>query len=1034
MKIYQILGVIIFSSLFFTTIAQARDEEPVALPDALYVEGEVIVQFTYTAMSPTIAAAHNTTINNEVGNSDYFLVTSDRLSTEELIEDFSADRLVSHVQPNYIYHTMSETTPWGIGETGVQAIEAQVNGVTGAGIVVAIIDTGVDYNHPDLDNNMWDAPGGTCVVDGDTIDCPNHGYDLVSSDSSGDGDGRDNDPLDYYVHGTHVAGTVAAEDNDEGVIGVAPEAEIMAVRVLSATGFGTTTDIAAGIDFASDNNADIINMSIGATSYDATLEAAVTNAWNNGTVVISAAGNEAMQEISYPAGFEHSISVGALQETTSLANPDEDMDTRLAYFSNYGTVDVVAPGMRVNSTVCDCNSYDGTYSNFNGTSMATPHTAGVAALILEQYPTSTPDEVRHLLESTATDLGESGRDQLYGSGLVNAVSATNPIESSAVLIANYEVDNVDSAPTISLPELPADGASEAPMFVKIMDDSGNFVSNDTVEFSTTLGTFSESGATTYTTTTDGNGIARVTLTSASTVGTATITADSVAYGSASIEIPMSNVLFVADNSEWAIGNTLSWWHRQTFEDISQSYVRFDTMRSHPAREQAPTAEYLEKFDLVIWSLGEYSLSEANQITLQSYMDNGGNVLLSGQDIMYYASSDDIDDAFFSNYFKITPETTEDGLVYAGDNGGANVTGADIFDGITIDLVELTTSGAGPDYVSGLLPDWGILESDGIAIATYDDTTNALAGTKVDTGEFRSILLPFAFETVELRDSRNLMMTEMVNFLLNGDDTTRPSNLTFSNITEDGFLISWDYIPNDADYYTVSYGTNPTADNLGEVQVTDSSTLTISGLEPNTKIYLKVSANVAGEDTLFSGTRSLYTRPLKPTALRLKKRSTSFISTQWTGDASDFTVSYGTDRSASNIATTESSEQFKKITGLKSNKAYYFKVRSDNDSSSSDFTRAKKIRTRPGRVKKLRVLHITRNSATIRFNKVKRPISKYKVELQNKNLGTTQSYATQTKELRISDLNPHTSYDVKVRAFKKRIKGQWSATKNFSTDF
>lgn len=1032
MKIYPILGLLIFSTLFSATIAQARDEEP----DALYVEGEVIVQFTYTAMSPTIAAAHDTTISSEVGDSDYFLVTSDRLSTEELIEDFSTDRFVSHVQPNYIYHTMSQTTPWGIDEAGVHAIEAQTSGVTGDGVVVAVVDTGVDYNHPDLDDNMWNAPGGTCMVDGDTVDCPNHGYDLVSSDSSGDGDGRDNDPLDYYVHGTHVAGTIAAEDNDEGVIGVAPEADIMAVRVLSASGFGTTTDIAAGIDFARDNNADVINMSIGATSYDETLEAAVTNAWDNGTVVISAAGNEAMQEISYPAGFEHSISVGALQETTSQANPDEDMNTRLAYFSNYGTVDIVAPGMRVNSTICDCNSYDGTYSGdtFNGTSMATPHVAGVAALILQQYPTSTPDEVKHLLEATATDLGAPGRDQLYGSGLVNAVAATNPIESSAVLIANYEVDNVNSAPTISLPELPADGISEAPMFVKIMDNSGNFVSNDTVEFSTTLGTFSESGDVTYTTTTDSEGIARATLTAADTIGTATVTANSVIYGSANIEIPMSNVLFVSDNSEWAIGNTLSWWHRQTFEDINQSYVRFDTMRSHPDREQAPTAEYLEKFDLVIWSLGEYSLSEENQIALQTYMDSGGNVLLSGQDILYYTSSDDIDDAFFSDYFKISPETTEDGLVYAGDNGGANVTGADIFDGIAIHLVELTASGAGPDYVSGLLPDWGVLESDGIAIATYDDATEALAGTKVDAGTFRSILLPFAFETVELRDSRNLMMTEMINFLLNTEDTTRPSNLTFSDITENSFLVSWDYIPNDADYYTVSYGTNPTADNLGEVQVTGSSTLNVSDLEANTKIYLKVSANVAGEDTIFSGTGVTYTTPLKPTDLRLKNRSASFISTQWTGDASAFTISYGTDHSASNRGTTESTEQFKKITGLQSNKAYYFKVRADNDSSSSDFTNAEKIRTRPGRVKKLRISNIEQSSATIKFKKVKRSVSKYKIEIQNSNIGTRQIYSTHTNSVSISNLKPHTSYDVKVRAFKKHIKGRWSAIKRFSTKF
>lgn len=1030
MRYIVLVSIVGLSALMGITKAHARTETPTPL----YIEGEVLVQFTNSWAGHSIAATHQAILSDQVGDTDYSVVTSDTLSTVQLLEEFSEDNLVANVQPNYIYQTMTETTPWGITSAGVQATEAHAGDITGAGIVVAVIDTGVDYNHTDLDDAMWNAPSDVCVVDGSSVACPNHGYDFVSSDSDGDGDGRDNDPLDYHVHGTHVAGTVAAEDNNEGVIGVAPGAEIMAVRVLSATGFGTTADIASGIDFATDNGADVINMSIGAASYDAALEASVIDAWESGVVVVSAAGNESMQEISYPAGFEHSISVAAVQETVSQANPDEDMDTRQAYFSNYGTVDVSAPGMRINSTVCNCNGYDGTYSGntFNGTSMASPHVAGVAALILSQYPSASPDEVAHILESTATDLGETGRDQLYGSGLVNAAAASSTIESSIVLVANYAESNLGSAPTIHLPELPADGESEASIVVKSMDSNGDFVSSDSIEFTTTHGTFAETGTTAYSAVTDTSGVAEATLVAADSIGTATITAVST-HGTASIDVPVTNILFVSDNLEWANGNTLSWWQRQSLQDINRTYAQFNTMRQHPSREQAPTEEYLQKFDLVIWALGEFSLTEENQLTLQSYMDAGGNVLLSGQDILYYASNDSISDDFFSNYFKTSPESTGDSVTYTGDNGGSNVTGADIFDGIIIDLVELTTSGAGPDYTTGLLPDWGVLESGGTAIATYDDVANELAGTKVETDLFRSIFLGFALEAVELRDSRSAMMLEMVNFLLNETATSRPENLIFSQVTKNGFTLTWEYAPADAEYYTVSYGNTPTADDLGELEVVGTSEITISDLEPNTKIYVKISATVNGVDTAFSNTAVIVTRPSKPTKLRLKKRGTSFISPQWdTDSATQFTLMYGTNASATNTGTAESLNTFKKITGLKSNRAYYFKVRADNETSSSAYTKPKKIRTKPAKVRSVTVSDITNNAVTIRFKKVKRPVSTYKIVLTNTRMNTTQTYSAHGKSITIDGLTKNTTYEAKVRAIKNHVKGQWSAKKTFKT--
>jgi serine protease len=294
-------------------------------------------------------------------------------------------------------------------------------------VVVAVIDTGMT-SHPDLMGRWID------------------GYDFMSSDGL-DGNGRDPDPTDpgrgpYQFagsfHGSHVAGTVGARTNNgTGVAGVAWNVRLMPVRVLSDFG-GTDADIAEGIRYAAQLSnaagvvpsvrADVINMSIGGPGFSQTLANAVAAARAAGVVIVAAAGNAGTSVLQYPASYTGVISVGAV----------DPLKQRTSY-SSYGTMlDIMAPGGESRNDVTGDGYGDGvlstiyddttlpavpTYAFYDGTSMATPHVAGVAALLLSLDPTLTPDDVEGILFGTAEDLGVAGRDNLTGHGLLDAYSA-----------------------------------------------------------------------------------------------------------------------------------------------------------------------------------------------------------------------------------------------------------------------------------------------------------------------------------------------------------------------------------------------------------------------------------------------------------------------------------------------------------------------------------------------------------------------------------------------------------------------------------
>lgn len=264
---------------------------------------------------------------------------------------------------------------------------------TGRNMVIAVIDTGVDLDHPDLSSKV--------LTDVDR--------DFVNDDDSADDD---------HGHGTHVAGiAAAATDNETGVAGMGWDARILPLKVLRPTSdgsaIGTTEDIAAAIRYAADQGADVINLSLGGEADCGWLvDEAVNHAHNKGAVLVAASGNNAGATEMFPANCDHVLGVAAT-----------DYDDAIAYYSNYGThVSVAAPGGGSGNDIYSTVTGGG-YGYSMGTSMATPHVSGLAALLLAHFPTYSPAQVASAILDNAVDLGDTGWDQHFGCGRIDASQA-----------------------------------------------------------------------------------------------------------------------------------------------------------------------------------------------------------------------------------------------------------------------------------------------------------------------------------------------------------------------------------------------------------------------------------------------------------------------------------------------------------------------------------------------------------------------------------------------------------------------------------
>lgn len=274
-------------------------------------------------------------------------------------------------------------------------------------VIVAIVDTGVDCRHEDLQGGCWvnqdEVPDNGVDDDGNGYVDDRHGWNFVTDTPN---------PGDVHYHGTHVAGVVGARvNNGKGIAGMAGQTTLMPLVIFQPQGVGTYYDLIRAILYAVDNGAHIINLSLGASTYSYGEALAVRYARDHGVLPVAAAGNNDSDRVFYPAAHPEVMGVGATDASDGLAG-----------FTNHGSyVSVVAPGVAVLSTLPG-NSYGA----LSGTSMATPHVSGLAALILARNPTLTPDEVQAIIEGQAddrvgpSDLDTPGWDPYYGHGRINA--------------------------------------------------------------------------------------------------------------------------------------------------------------------------------------------------------------------------------------------------------------------------------------------------------------------------------------------------------------------------------------------------------------------------------------------------------------------------------------------------------------------------------------------------------------------------------------------------------------------------------------
>jgi len=383
----------------------------------------------------------------------------------EACAELNKDPDVEYAEPNYIMKVQmvpddpyyNSSGSWGHDYDdlwGIKKIQCEPawDLSQGEGVVVAVIDTGVDYNHRDLAENIW--------INEDEI--PDNGIDDDENGYIDDIRGWNfeydiNNPSDGHGHGTHCAGTIAAIGNNGiGVIGVAPRAKIMPVKGLDINGSGTTTDLARCVIYAADNGADVLSNSWGGIVSSQTVTEAFDYAYNSGCVSIAAAGNSDWDVVNFmPANIQTVIAVAAT-----------DQNDKRTYFSNYGKmVDVSAPGGGVDEfdiynilSLSARRQYneiirwrphllvgageDDLYLRIAGTSMACPHVAGAAAAILSAFPEASPDEVRARLRlgAEAIDASNAGYEGLLGTGRINLERSLSLPEQPYFMLQRYWIE------------------------------------------------------------------------------------------------------------------------------------------------------------------------------------------------------------------------------------------------------------------------------------------------------------------------------------------------------------------------------------------------------------------------------------------------------------------------------------------------------------------------------------------------------------------------------------------------------------------
>lgn len=415
---------IIFLCIFSSTLLQAQ----------LVSNREIIVRFSQKAESARwrtgISIFDSTLVKYNVKKITpileskalyiYHILCEKEIDFEEFEDLTNTKSEIIYTHPNYLNKMLSITPndPRFYDQWGLEAIKANKAWEIEKGneqIIIGIIDSGIDYNHPDLINNIWinlnEIPDNGIDDDGNGFVDDWQGWDFTDTeilDALGDCRERDNNPMDDLGHGTHCAGIMGAQTNNNiGIAGVSWFCKLMNIRAgfrTTAGGFLEDDDVSSAIIYAADNGAQIITISWGDTELAPVIRDACQYAFEMGVVIIASAGNEAGVGLLYPAAFNNTISVTAVNEDLSLCS-----------FSSYGEgIDLCAPGLNILSTYLNNN-----YRKESGTSMSAPFVAGAVALLLSQNPLLTNTEIYNLLYNSCDDLGDKGYDNQFGYGIIN---------------------------------------------------------------------------------------------------------------------------------------------------------------------------------------------------------------------------------------------------------------------------------------------------------------------------------------------------------------------------------------------------------------------------------------------------------------------------------------------------------------------------------------------------------------------------------------------------------------------------------------
>jgi len=347
----------------------------------------------------------------------------------DAVQTYEKNPFVEAAEPNYIgqaYLIPNDTNfnkQWGLHNTGQTGgtVDADIDGPeawdikTGSSnVIIAIVDTGIDYNHEDLNLNMWknsgEIPWNGIDEDGNGYIDDYWGWDFFNSGSN---------PMDIDNHGTHCSGIAGAKaNNNKGIAGVIWTVKLMAVKAAQYKNNFPLDSTAKSIKYAADMNADVVSMSFGFDYDPQALDDACTYAYSSGCLLVAAMGNHGGSSLRWPAAYSTVMAVGAI-----------DHDDKRTSWSAYGNhINVVAPGLDIYSTL-----RSNAYGYMWGTSMATPHVAGLAGLLKAQDITRSNTDLWTIIVNTADDLGDPGWDKYYGMGRINAYVALHGAPYKPVL-------------------------------------------------------------------------------------------------------------------------------------------------------------------------------------------------------------------------------------------------------------------------------------------------------------------------------------------------------------------------------------------------------------------------------------------------------------------------------------------------------------------------------------------------------------------------------------------------------------------------